>query len=630
LLAFICDDFTRLHLSPERPNFLQPFGELLRHRVLVIGSSIGPVARFVAEQGAEVDAVEPDFVHAALAATRCRDLNNVRSYIGDYSSGFPSVMPYDVIVATAPSDASVNLESCLGRLRSALAASGLLIVAVNNSLGISTLVDAGAGAFGGCGAGWTLSKAAADEIFAAADFQDVRLFCAFPSPEFCRLIIGSNWSGGLPVGFEDILSDYDGRSPMADGRFRFQSIWKSVLENGLLTHLSNSFVITASLQALPQTDSGEVRIYSSLRRKHFAKVAVIHAADGEATVSRRPLFPDAPPPPGSLFHTRSYDEPYFIGRPYLSDLQKILDREGWQPEDIAIWARRWLDLLDASSFDESFLGYIGGITSLRLLPQVYVDCIPHNIRVGKHGELFPIDFEYETVAPIPLNFVVFRGLWHALSSVTAAHPPQPAFANIPDLALEVMRLAGMPLNEDEVRNHNRIEAALQNSVVGAPLSQTEVGLRSSRLRVREVDPQPPAAAVAAGDTVRVFWKTADSQYDESASAAAAITPGRDRQLICVAIPPIDPPPDSLRLDPCTRPGVFYLFSLRLFDALGECIWAWDGDRTHFVKKRFLAFADIPFQSGTVAFSEGVDPSLDVPVRREVLPRLRHGGRLKWT
>lgn len=628
LLRSISDDFTRLQLSPERANFLQPFRHLLRGHALAVGSSVGPVARFLAECGADVHAVEADFVQAALAAARCRDLDQVRVYAGDPACGFHSATPYDVIVATRPADPSVQIESCLEGFRRALGPGGLLIVAVNNSLGMSSFVDAALRRPTARG-GWQLSRTVIDEVFAAAGFEHVTLFCAFPSCDFCRLTIGPDWSAALPAGLETILPAYDECRPVKDGGLGREALWKSILDDGLLTHLSNSFIIAASAQPLPATFGNErLRVYSTFRRKHFAKVAIFREERGELAVSRLPLFSDAAPPPNCPFRRRPYDGPYIVGAPYLSGLQQILNREAWQPEEIAVWARPWLDLLDAKASEGTFLGYIGGLARLRVLPPIYVDCIPDNIRVGKNGALIPIDFEYEAVAPIPLKFVIFRGLYQALSVVTAASLPEPAFGNVAELVLEVMRLACVPLDEDELRSCIRIEAALQDGVVATPVSEVEVGLRSAMLRVNPVDAVSPASSPAGGDALQLFWKTADAQYEESASASAAIFPGRGRQFISVTIPPIDPPPDSLRLDPCTRPGVFYLSALRLFDALGDCIWAWDGDRASFVNKRSLTFEDTVFDSGTIVYSEGLDPSLDVPARPEVLRRLGAGGRLE--
>ncbi len=248
--------------------------------------------------------------------------------------------------------------------------------------------------------------------------------------------------------------------------------------------------------------------------------------------------------------------------------------------------------------------------------------------MGANGELFPIDFEYEAVAPIPFKFVVFRGLHQALSAVSAASSADPASGNIAELVLEVMRLAGVPLNQDELSNYIGIEATLQDNVVGVPISETAVGLRTARLRVDSAGSAPPTSTAPAGDVLQLFWKTKDSEYQEPASASAAVFPGFDRQLIAVAIPPIDPSPDSLRLDPCTRKGVFNLSAVRLFDALGDCIWAWDGDRARFDDTRSLTFADASSDGGVIAYSEGGDPSLTLPVRPEVVRGLGAGGRLE--
>lgn len=622
LLGLISDEFTRQHLSPERANFLQPFREILRGHMLVTGAATGPVARFLAQFGETVIAVEPSSTEAALAAARCRDLENVQVHLGGGLSGFPNKAPYDVIVAIPPADTSVEPENFLEGLRRSLAPGGLAILAVNNSLGMASFLNAR-----GPNDGWRLSKGTFDEALAAAGFGNTKLYCAFPDAIFSRLLIGPNWSADLP-GVETILAASDGSRRASNSRYS-ESLWKSVLTNDLLRHLSSSFVILASLQPLSvSAEDDRMWVYSTRRRKHFSKVVVFREGCGEVTVSHQPLFGDAAAPRDSHIRRRFYDAPYVIGTPYLAELRRILSRENWHVEEIAVWARQWLELLEAKAFDETFRGYIGAPTHLRVLPPDYIDCIPDNILVGSQGELIPIDFEYEAVAPIPIKFVIFRGLYQALSEVSTASLADPIFNNIASLVLEVMRLAGYLLNEDELRNYVDIEASLQDSVAATPPSRTATGLRTARIRLQADSNVSLVESHAEGDVLQLFWKTEGTPYDEAASASAAIFPGGNRQLISVAIPPVNPPPDSLRLDPCTRTGMFHLSAMRLFDAAGDCIWTWDGDGAGFVERQLLTFADATFGGGAIAFSEGGDPTVGLPVRPEVLRRLKAGGRLE--
>src|SRR3954468_21894415 len=68
---------TRYHLSRVRRDLLRPLSGLLSGRVLEVGAGCGALSRFIGETAATLVALEPSAARAAVAAARCRDLQNV-------------------------------------------------------------------------------------------------------------------------------------------------------------------------------------------------------------------------------------------------------------------------------------------------------------------------------------------------------------------------------------------------------------------------------------------------------------------------------------------------------------------------------------------------------------------------
>jgi GT2 family glycosyltransferase len=623
LLKEISTPFRRFHLSPERANLLHPFEKILHGHVLQLAAGGGAVARFLAECGCRVRVVEPNENLATLTRSRCRDVD-VSVYVAGQDL-FPSDIDYDVVVAIdSTAAARLPVADYFGRVKGALKPDGVLIAGINNKLARQSLVGSPDEQNS-----WCVTQASLEKILLAIGLPNFRLFCAFPSFEVARLIVRPESASRYPAGLGAILAAYEAYQHTLGSRFLREPFWRSILENDLLPYLSNAFLAVASAVPLPVMDHGELlAIYSSFRRKHFARVTKISREGEQLTVSRSPLFPGTPPPSESLYVTRPHREPYFAGKQYLALLQPIVSREGWQLKEVSDWARPWLDLLRAHASDQTFRSYISGFRRLLLLPTDYLDCIPSNIVVNQDGTLIPFDFEYEAAAPIPLNFVVFRGLFYAFSTAAVATSSVAQGTTVLGLALQIMRACGIDLTEWEVQNYVETEASLQHTILGVPREQVAEGLRSTVISVGQahvvsLTPEHPV-------TVELFWKHDGTDYTASQSQAAPFAVEKGRQILTLAIPALPVPVHRLRLDPFDRRGAFYIYSLRLFDSTGQRIWSWDGNPAGLRRlNNDFAFADIPGgNDGALVCSESDDPGFELPVSPEVLLNIQGGGRLE--
>jgi hypothetical protein len=609
-------------LSPLPANLLRPFRHLLGGRVLQIGTGDGTLTRYLAECGAEVHAVERNAEFARVARLRCRDLQTVSIF--DSVANLPSAdTGYEAIVAVRPAwfRPDTPLHEVITGLRSRLTPGGVLFAAFENPLALDSVA---ASRSSDLSTPKYYGRQDLEEAFRVSGLAGAAFFYVFPSLDESRVIFTQRCANEEAPNLENVLGRF--RSSSADGR-DLEGLWRSVLRNKLLPDLSSAFLVVASEQRVPELTPPETLLYSfsTARRRHFSCQTLLRKVDENLIVSRSRIFPEAVPPAASLYKEREYDEPYFGGQPFLNSLRKVLRKPGWAPREVAEWAEPWISLLDKHARAESFVPYIGVSVELRVLPTEFVDCIPSNILVGKDGSLQAFDFEYETLAPIPVKFVVFRGLFYALMAVDdVASPVDPWDAQVAGLIVEIMRLSGLPLSGEEVDSLIATEADLQNTITASSRVQVIRQFREARLPIPETAPESTASFYC-----ELFWKSDGAEYDGSRSAGVTARVGSGRGLLTIPIPPLPDVQTSFRLDPCNRPGIVYIFGIRLFDVAGECIWAWNGDRAAFGKVCAAVFADPPLGgSGTLAYFESDDPSFELPIGTGVMEAMRGGGRLE--
>ena len=97
LAAAATDWGTTYSLAPTRANVIRALDLPPDAKVLEIGCGCGPITRYLGEQCAVVDAVEPMPARAAVARSRSRDLPSVEVYVGTLDD-VPAVPTYDVVV----------------------------------------------------------------------------------------------------------------------------------------------------------------------------------------------------------------------------------------------------------------------------------------------------------------------------------------------------------------------------------------------------------------------------------------------------------------------------------------------------------------------------------------------------
>lgn len=409
-------------LGAARANALRPLEPALRGKtVLELGGRLGAVSRYLGEICAQVTVVERDPDMARLAAARCQDLPGVQvvSVEGDQ---FPSDHRFDVVTLLDPALANHSKGEEVGELLRAavrwLKPDGLLLLAVDNPLGLRPLagLQAAAGvepyaAINGQEGPVALGRQALGEQLTMAGLASWRFYFNFPDHRAATLVITEEGLRANKAVLENLLAPM-GRpgSPAAPARFSEGLGYVRAVESGLVGELANSFLVAATpAPRLPAVLAEHVLAYtySVGRRRNASKEVCLVETDQGMKVRRRLLhgaqksewmhYPD--------------EEVLLPGRLLFNALLPLVNTTGWGAGHLVDWLRPLHDALVSQSAD--------GLT----LPGEYLDACPFNFIDGIEGESSFFDLEWNCWPTVELDFVLFRGVFHALSRVgTVARP----------------------------------------------------------------------------------------------------------------------------------------------------------------------------------------------------------------
>ncbi len=192
LILAIKDWPTLYHLHPNRSNLLRPLANLLKGRdILEIGCGCGAITRYLGELDARVLALEGSYRRASIAAERCRDLPNVR-VMSDNFLHFDPDQQFDVITLIGVLEyagiyfaGEDPFRSMLERIQRLLRPDGLLIIAIENKLGLKYWAgapeDHTGQAYLGIGNGYGADTA---RTFGRSELKELLSLSGFPSQHF--------------------------------------------------------------------------------------------------------------------------------------------------------------------------------------------------------------------------------------------------------------------------------------------------------------------------------------------------------------------------------------------------------------------------------------------------------------
>jgi 2-polyprenyl-3-methyl-5-hydroxy-6-metoxy-1,4-benzoquinol methylase len=489
----ITDWPSQYHFSPTRHNLLRHVQFDRGTSVLELGAGCGAITRQLGESAGDVWALEGSRARAACAAARTRDLPNVRLFASDFQL-FKTDRRFDVVTLIGVLEYSpVFFKSenpfleCLKLARSLLKPDGVLLLAIENQLGLKYFCGAPEDHTGKPYDGVQdlyrsrgvqtrgraeLTKVLHDAGFPAAQFQypypDYKLpswvltHRAFETPEFDPAAI-----------LRTVQSLHDGKPARfnADER-RIRTV---LHRNGLLEELANSFLVFAS-----HSDPGaQQRVdallpanllatgYTTSRQQAFntqTRMTVDQA--GAITVEKSSLSAATSSSAGDFEHVNTI-EPYRSGLQLERVVIDALTRQGF---DAALaHLRQWIDFIidhGIAARDQS------DVYASTLKPEFF-DCNPRNLIVTPSG-FEPIDLEWRYLQPLSLRTAVL--LYLKPFSVSEAGLLRNHLKGREPLHLQLARRLGVKFNRQQFRESshqrrhiNRLIAGKQTTLVREPV-----------------------------------------------------------------------------------------------------------------------------------------------------------------
>ena len=427
LAARIDDPFTERHLSPKRANLLSPLAFDESSSILQAGAECGALTRRLGETGARVAALECRPAQAALAALRCRDLPRV-DVIVCRLAGIRFEERFDAGVGAGlferERDEAAGPAALLSAMRAMLKPDACLVLALDNSLSLRQLAgcpddvsgfwfDALEG-FNGAGA-HAMSRDAVLSMLRGNGFPFSEFLHAYPDyrlPDVLLRMQSSPAQGRPPLypwlGF--------GANQPRNGRklelFQEQLAAREFEAAGVLDTLAASFLVVASSspgsikRILPEKPIAWK--FNPLRARRYMTRVTLEPAEGKGNawvVRRALLHPDAAASekPGAPRLVLQEAEPWLPGISLQERMVRAL-RAGAAGRacEMSALMRRWNAALQAVGLKE--------LGSLSKVPGHCIEQVPSNLLETPNGELVPIDQEWEHPEPLPVVYILFRGL----------------------------------------------------------------------------------------------------------------------------------------------------------------------------------------------------------------------------
>lgn len=475
------------HLTPLRANLLRPFAERIANgKTLELGAGCGAVTRFIGELGGEVVALEGSANRARIIGHRCADLANVRIF-SDLIQDFETSEKFDVVTligvleyAQVYVKGDQPLQTLLKKAKAFLKEDGILIVAIENQLGLKYFCGAhedhmGQAMYGindayGSNTPITFGKKELSELILSTGFAKTALYVPLPDYKTPVTIIypeGFNQAHhalGWDVGTLAAGSAVHDRQAPRHPTFSLENAWRVIARNGLVEDMANSFLFVAYQQDETHPNQILAAHYGCQRTAAFSKETQFVLSEQQLQTHTRHTGDTK-----RLFDAPWHAESYQAGQLWFDVLQRQMNRPGWRTEQLSNWAKVWLDCLATmpAQAEASTLPSLKHFNTL--LPAEAFDATPTNLIVDAQGQGHFFDLEWNFGFSLPFAFVALRGLFltlHRVSSCAKPHVQTPM--HIGNLTLEILAQHGLHYSDADLALFMNLFNRLQNQAQGLP------------------------------------------------------------------------------------------------------------------------------------------------------------------
>lgn len=497
------------HLHAKRANLLRPLASFLKGKtILEIGCGCGAITRYLGELDCPVTALEGSYRRASITAERCRDLSCVR-VVCDNFLHFSTPEQFDVITLIGVLEYAQlffpgqdPVADMLERVRTFLKPGGILLIAIENKLGLKYWTGAPEDHTGQAYLGIenrytsttaiTFGKLELEALLTRSGFPSHNFLYPFPDYKLPHTLITDQGMQNadfdahmlLLENFEYIQSAY------YSSHFSTSLTGREVETNGLLPDLSNSFLVLAGHTGGMTILSEDLLAfnYNTQRKKEYWKGNIFRLMPGGDVQVHKYRLHEELPHPSLPIRNILVNEPYFKGRLLLFEAIKIVSKKEWTLEELYEWAKEYYQTL---------LTFSAGQGEQAMLDGNYIDLTPFNIILTGSGETKIFDQEWLSPTPIPLSYVFFRGLNYSLGSISFFNiPAEGTPVDILELSVELYKRF-FPFSPDVLEQYSAMELGYFSGVgpgkyipfAGAPLKiRKEVQLERNYLELeREME-----------------------------------------------------------------------------------------------------------------------------------------------
>ncbi|WP_175944764.1 class I SAM-dependent methyltransferase [Caballeronia sp. BCC1704] len=609
------------HLSSGRANVLRPFeAKLASRRVLEIGAGCGAISRYLGEAGADLLALEGSPRRAAIAASRSRDLPNVH-VVTERFDDFRTDERFDVVTligvleyASLFTPGSEPAVAMLRRVRDLLAPGGIVIVAIENQVGLKYFAGApedhvGVPMFGiedryGDVGPRTFGKGELTSVFQRAAFAAPNFLAPFPDYKFPVAVVSERGFSHPAFEASALAVQTVHQDPQLPTNLSFilQRAWPTLIRNGLGMDVANSFIVVASAEEAGQSLPKEALAYyyNTTRRAPFCKEVLFRAVGAEVVAESRALYVST----GSARHSGRYrfllneTEAYAPGRLLADEFVSIISKDGWTPSEIGAFLRRYLDLAQRLVRER---GHDCTLDSAHAsVPGCFLDLIPQNIVLRHDGLARAIDLEWQTKDSIELGFLLFRAMLSLINRNFSFSPrSDAALLSRKQLFIDAARAAGMAISDEDFHRYAAEEGEFQSFATGRDVSEFLAGWADEGL--------PLASTAPARFTATVYYGHPDVGFSDSRTVAAQVSGGPE--TVRLTLPPDASSPSMLRIDPSDRPAWYQISSIEVLDDRGILRWTCALKDDLVLSPSVIPLRAAPGDAGLLIFASDNDPQM---------------------
>lgn len=423
LFEQIRDWSSEYHFTTYRANILRPLEINKEHKILEIGAGCGAITRYLGETGANVTSVEGSLSRAKCARQRSADLENVKVICSnienlEFEDKYDIVTLIGVFEYTAKYSERKNpFQTALKYYLELLKPNGFLVIAIENKLGLKYFTgyneDHTSTPYYGIEGRYrekevtTFGRKEIMGMLKKSGFQSVEFLYPLPDYKLPKVIISEKGFLNEKFNSGDLVRSTTNRhySPRPKANTMNEDlISDSLVDNGMMQDMSNSFLIVAS-----PSNSGSLvspsllaHYYTCNRHEPFNMFTTFHQKGDEIQVEKGRLGGKTDLNdrlPTTIKRNTEFVNKYIQGNNLHHLIVNTLFKKHFLEYERLM--SQWVDFLK----NETLQG-----NDTAIVQSKYFDALPFNLIQDESKKLHLFDQEWVVNEQFNLTFLVVRYL----------------------------------------------------------------------------------------------------------------------------------------------------------------------------------------------------------------------------